>query len=293
VRISFANVGLPQGRGVTGMAATITKAGYWTATFLLQGLYGLGDWTLFALSTIRWLFTRRPYARTLLPVCLAVGYQSALVVVITGFFIGMVLAVHSVSQFQRFGFVTWTGSVVNGSVIRELGPVLAATMLAGRVGSAMAAEIATMRVSEQIDALSCLGANPIHYLAVPRFLACVVLIPLLTAVADIGGVVGSALICIQIQGVESHHYWNHSRDFIQMWDILAGMLKPVFFGAAIALISCHRGFRSRAGAEGVGRAATEAFVLSFVAILVIDFFLALFLNTIQHRMVVLGSWLFD
>jgi phospholipid/cholesterol/gamma-HCH transport system permease protein len=275
------------------MAATIAKAGFWTLNAIAEGLSGLGDWTSFTISTFRWLFTRRPYARTLLPICLSVGYQSMLVIIITGLFIGMVLAVHSVMQFQKFGFVTWTGSVVNGSVIRELGPVLAATMLAGRVGSAMAAEIATMRVSEQIDALSCLGANPIHYLVVPRFLACVIMIPLLTAVADIGGVLGSALFCIEVSGIEPHHYWRHSRDFIQMWDILAGMIKPVFFGAMIALISCHRGFRSKAGAEGVGRAATEAFVLSFVAILVIDFFLALFLNTIQQKMVMLGSWLMD
>src|SRR5262245_21774065 len=172
------------------MAATIGSAGTWTMNYLAEAVLALGDWTSFAISTFRWLFTRRPYARTLLPVCIAVGYQSAFVIVITGAFIGMVLAVHSVMQFQRFGFVTWTGSVVNGSVIRELGPVLAATMLAGRVGSAMAAEIATMRVSEQIDALSCLGANPIHYLVVPRFLACVIMIPLLTAVADMAGVLG-------------------------------------------------------------------------------------------------------
>lgn len=273
------------------MAATIDKAGSWAMNLVVEAASGLGDWTSFAISTLRWLFTRRPYARTLLPICTAVGYQSVFVIVITGAFIGMVLAVHTVLQFQRFGFVTWTGSVVSGSVIRELGPVLAATMLAGRVGSAMAAEIATMRVSEQIDALSCLGANPIHYLVVPRFLACVIMIPLLTAVADMAGVLGSALFCIQVSGIEPHYYWRHSRDFIQMWDIVAGMIKPVFFGAVIALISCHRGFRSRPGAEGVGRAATEAFVLSFVAILVIDFFLALFLNTIQQKMVMLGSWL--
>jgi phospholipid/cholesterol/gamma-HCH transport system permease protein len=275
------------------MAATGAQAGLWPLTIVFDGLYGLGDWTVFTISTFRWLLTRRPYARTLLPVCLAIGYQSALVIVITGFFIGMVLAVHSVTQFERFGFITWTGSVVNGSVIRELGPVLAATMLAGRVGGSMAAQIATMRVSEQIDALSCLGANPIHYLVVPRLLACVVLIPLLTAIADIGGVIGSALICIQISGVDEHHYWRHSRDFILTWDIVAGMIKPVFFGAAIALISCHRGFRSRAGAEGVGRAATEAFVLSFVAILVLDFFLALLLKAVQTKMIMLGAWLVD
>jgi len=265
------------------MVRTVRLTGSVLATMFLDGIANLGDLAAFSLSTLFWLVFRRPYARTLVPVCVAVGYQSALVVVVTGLFIGLVLAVHSVNQFTKFGFVTLSGSVINASVIRELGPVLAATMLAGRVGGAMAAETATMRVSEQIDALSCLGANPIHYLVVPRFLACIILIPLLTAMADIGGVVGSAIYCIEIYGVEAHDYWRHSRDFIHLYDVLTGLTKPIFFGAIIALVSCHRGFRSRAGAEGVGRAATEAFVLSFVGILVADFFLALATTAVNSQ----------
>lgn len=253
-------------------------------------LVGLGDWALFSMSTLRWLVFRRPYARTMTPVLVSVGYQSAGVVVVTGFFIGMVLAVHSYDQFKKFGFVTWSGSLINASVIRELGPVLAATMLAGRVGSSMAAEMATMRVSEQIDALACLGANPIHYLVVPRLIACMCMIPLLTLMADLGGVIGAALICVEVYGVEAHDYWRHSRDFVQMFDLFAGLVKPLVFGSLIALIACHRGFRSRAGAEGVGRAATEAFVLSFVAILVADFFLALILNKLGDAWAQWGRW---
>jgi phospholipid/cholesterol/gamma-HCH transport system permease protein len=274
-----------QGSGAKSMVRTVHLTGSVIAKMLVDCLANLGDLAAFSLSTLSWLVLRRPYARTLLPVCLTVGYQSALVVVVTGLFIGLVLAVHSVSQFTKFGFVTWSGSVINASVIRELGPVMAATMLAGRVGGSMAAETATMRVSEQIDALSCLGANPIHYLVVPRFLACILLIPLLTAMADIGGVVGSAIYCIEIYGVESHDYWRHSRDFIHMYDVLMGLIKPIFFGAIISLVSCHRGFRSRPGAEGVGRAATEAFVLSFVGILVADFFLALGTTALNSQIV--------
>jgi len=269
---------------VIGMRNRIIE---WISTLVTGALAGLGDWAIFASRTFYWLATRRMYARTFLPVCYTIGYQSAMVVVLTGFFIGMVLAVQSVAQFQKLGFETWTGTVTNVSVIRELGPVLAATMLAGRIGSSMAAELATMRVSEQIDALSCLGANPIHYLVVPRFLACVLLIPLLTACADMAGIIGSALLCINVYGIEPHHYWQHSRDMVRMFDVLSGMIKPTCFGAVIALISCHRGFRSRAGAEGVGRAATEAFVFSFVAILVLDFFLALFLNALYDRLPIL------
>ena len=192
----------------------------------------------------------------------------------------MVLAVQSYSQFANLGLATRLGSIINVSVVRELGPVLAATMLAGRVGSAMAAELATMRVTEQVDALACLGANPIHYLVVPRFLACVLLIPLLTIMANFMGVMGGALICIRVYHVEAYHYWQHTQGYIGLWDITAGLIKPMFFGAAIALISCHRGFHSDAGAEGVGKAATGAFVTSFIVILALDFFLAMFLNNL-------------
>jgi len=202
------------------------------------------------------------------------------VVAITGLFIGMVLAVQSYSQFHHLGLETRLGSIINISVVRELGPVLAATMLAGRVGSAMAAELATMRITEQIDALASLGSNPVHYLVVPRLLACVLLIPLLTVLADFMGVMGGAFICVEVYGVESFHYWRHADEFIGMWDVGTGLAKSVFFGAAIALISCHRGFNSRPGAEGVGRAATESFVLSFIAILILDFFLAMFFNSL-------------
>jgi phospholipid/cholesterol/gamma-HCH transport system permease protein len=237
----------------------------------------VGDLSLFAWETLSWLLRRRLNAGTLLPAMYAIGVQSVTVVAITGMFIGMVLAVQYFAQFHRFGFDTQLGGVINIAVVRELGPVLAATMLAGRVGSAMAAELATMRVTEQIDALACLGANPVHYLVVPRFLACVLLIPLLTVMADFMGVMGGALICLRIYHIEAHFYWQHTEHFMSLWDIVTGLIKPLFFGAAIALISCHRGFNSRAGAEGVGRAATEAFVASFIAILVLDFFLALFL----------------
>jgi phospholipid/cholesterol/gamma-HCH transport system permease protein len=168
--------------------------------------------------------------------------------------------------------------MINISIVRELGPVLAATMLAGRIGSAMAAELATMRVTEQVDALSVLGAHPLHYLVVPRLLACVLLIPLLTVMADFMGVMGGAVICTRVYGIEAHFYWAHSENFVRTADIIMGLIKAIFFGTAIALISCHRGLNSRAaGAEGVGQSATEAFVASFVAILVLDFFLAILL----------------
>jgi len=168
---------------------------------------------------------------------------------------------------------TQLGAVINVTLVKELGPVLAAVMLAGRVGSAMAAELGTMRVTEQIDALTALGAHPIQYLVVPRFLACFLLIPLLTLFADGIGIISGWLFSTQALGINSFHYWHHSREFVMAWDMWSGIFKSIFFGAAIALIACHRGFHSSAGAEGVGRAATEAFVYSFVAILALDFLL--------------------
>lgn len=239
---------------------------------------GLGDLSAFSWHALTGLARRQITQGTLVPILYSVGVRSVPVVAITGLFIGMVLAVQSYGQFHNLGIATQLGGIINISVIRELGPVLAATMLAGRIGSAMAAELATMRVTEQIDALACLGVDPLHYLVVPRFTACVILIPLLTVLADFMGVVGGALICVEVYHIDGHHYWQHARNFVELWDIGCSLVKPLFFGAAIALVSCHRGFRSGAGAEGVGRAATEAFVSSFIAILVLDFFLALGLN---------------
>jgi phospholipid/cholesterol/gamma-HCH transport system permease protein len=249
----------------------------------VNGIAAVGDVAYFSARALGWLLRRRPAPGTLLPSFYSVGVRSVPVVAVTGIFIGMVLAVQTYNQFQQIGLGTRVGSIINMSIIRELGPVLAATMLAGRVGSAMAAELATMRITEQIDALTCLGANPIHYLVVPRVLGCVLLIPLLTVIADFMGVVGGAFICTRIYHIEAHHYWQHAQDLLTIYDIGVSLVKPMFFGATIALLSCYRGLNSQPGAEGVGRASTQAFVVSFVSILILDFFLAMFFNTLYDR----------
>lgn len=272
--------------------ATARPAGESGITFLgaiaVRTLTVLGDFTLFSLQTFTWMFSRRPAAGTLLPSMFMVGVRSVPVVAITGMFIGMVMGVQMFNQFNAMGMATRLGSMINITVVRELGPVLAATMLAGRIGSAMAAELATMRVTEQVDALSSLGAHPLHYLVVPRVLACGLLIPLLTIMADFMGIMGGAFICTRLYNVEAHFYWAHSEYYVSMWDVGMGIIKAFFFGCAIALISCHRGLNSQPGAQGVGRAATEAFVASFVVILVLDFFLAILLLTAYDRFVLQG-----
>jgi phospholipid/cholesterol/gamma-HCH transport system permease protein len=247
----------------------------------IDAVASVGDVTLFSLETLGWIVARRQRRDVLLPAFYQIGVLSLPVVALTGLFIGMVLAVQSFAQFKALGLETRLGSVINLSLVRELGPVLAATMLAGRVGSAMAAELGTMRVTEQIDALESMGANPVYYLVVPRFLGCLVLIPTLTIMADFMGVLGGYLYCHGVLGIDYHHYWTNSREYVDAFDFLMGLFKSFFFGAAIALVSCHHGFHCDAGAEGVGRAATNAFVHSFVLILVLDLFLSMGLNNVH------------
>ena len=249
---------------------------------IIEWISVVGEVSMFVARTMSWLFTRLPRRETLLPNFYQVGVLSLPVVALTGTFIGMVLAVQSYAQFRGFGLESRLGAMINLTLLRELGPVLAATMLAGRVGSAIAAELGTMRVTEQIDALASMGANPIQYLVVPRFLACLLLIPALTIMADFMGVVGGAFYSIFVLDIDSFHYWHNSQRFVGLYDLFTGIFKSVFFGATIALISCHRGFNCDPGAEGVGRAATAAFVHSFVIILMLDFFLGVLLDAVYQ-----------
>ncbi|HEY4235511.1 MAG TPA: ABC transporter permease [Lacipirellulaceae bacterium] len=241
----------------------------------------LGDMSLFALSTVSWLMTRLPRRDTLVVSLYNIGVLSLPMVALTGTFIGMVVAVQSYAEFRAFGFETRLGAMINLSMCRELGPVLAATMLAGRVGSAIAAEIGTMRVTEQIDALASMGANPIQFLVVPRLLGCLLMIPSLTVMAIFMGVVGGAFYCIYILNIDSYHYWSNSQQAVANWDLFYGVFKSVFFGAVIAIVSCYRGFHCAPGAEGVGRAATAAFVMSFVFILILDLNLSIALDAVH------------
>jgi len=243
-------------------------------------LIGLGNIAMFSMRTFRWLVTRLPSKETLLPNFYQIGVLSWPVVALTGTFIGMVLVVQSYVQFRNLHMEAKLGAVINMSLVRELGPVLAATMLAGRVGSSMAAELGTMRVTEQIDALITIGANPIHYLVVPRFLGCLLLIPALTIMADFMGVVGAYFYAVYLLNIDAHHYLENSKHFVGNFDLFAGLFKSLFFGATIALIGCYRGFHCDPGAEGVGRAATAAFVYSFVMILLLDLLLGIALDGI-------------
>ncbi len=221
-----------------------------------------------------WMTRRRDIQR-LWPQCHAIGTSSLPVVMITGFFVGLVLAIQAIEQLMASGLADRMGVIVSLSVVRELGPVLAGVMLAGRVGGALTAELGTMNVTEQLDALRSMGSDPIRVLVVPRFLACVLLTPLLTLYCDLLGVFGGWLISVPVFGVSNWAYWNYTSSALEWWDIFCGVSKAVFFGAAIGLISCYKGFYCRQGAEGVGRACTEGFVTGFISILVMDFFITM------------------
>ncbi|MEO0529880.1 MAG: ABC transporter permease [Planctomycetota bacterium] len=247
----------------------------------MDAIAELGQMTQFFGQTLSWLVARLPSRRLLVASLHQIGVRSLPVIALTGAFIGMVLAVQAYYQFRAFGMESRLGVMINLSMYRELGPVLAATMLAGRVGSAIAAELGTMKVTEQIDALASMGASPVQHLVVPRFLACLAMIPALTITAIAMGVLGGAFYCIYVFDVDPYFYLANSRDGTSTWDIVYGVTKSFFFGGAIAIISCYRGFHSSAGAEGVGRAATIAFVQSFVVILVLDLVLSIALDRVH------------
>ena len=276
---------IPTGRDtIGGPMAAMTD---WIADLgglVTDGIVGLGNISTFSLRTFRWMLTRLPRRETILPSFYQIGVLSLPVIALTGTFIGMVLVVQSYVQFRNLHLEAKLGAVINMSLVRELGPVLAATMLAGRVGSAMAAELGTMRVTEQIDALTSMGANPIHYLVVPRFLGCLMLIPALTIMADFMGVAGAFFYAVNLLGIDAHHYIENSQHFVGNFDLFVGVFKSLFFGAAIALIACYRGFHCDPGAEGVGRAATAAFVYSFVMILLLDLLLGIAMDGIYFSL---------
>jgi phospholipid/cholesterol/gamma-HCH transport system permease protein len=232
-----------------------------------------GDFCVFSGQVFRGIptiFTPRALAR-LLPQLYEVGTRSVPVIGVTGAFIGMVLAVETYGQFKSIGLVTRLGSVINLSVVKQIGPVLASVMLAGRVGGALTAELGTMNVTEQLDALRVMGSDPVVYLVVPRFVACVLLTPILTIYSDFTGVIGGWFISCFFEGIDSNAYWHFSAMGIDTWQVMEGIVKSVFFGGAIGLISCYKGFTSGAGASGVGRACTESFVASFIVIIILNF----------------------
>lgn len=246
---------------------------------LTEQIEAFARFTLFSLDALRW--AGRPASwrwRLLAPQLFLIGTRSIPVVAIVGAFIGMIMAVEMYNQFALLGMENRLGGIIDISVVRQIGPVLASVMIAGRVGGAVSAELGTMRVTEQIDALAAMGANPIGHLVVPRVAACLIMVPILTLFSDLMGIIGAQLVTVNGFGVDAIEYRRFSREFVETYDLMSGVIKSVFFGLAIGLISCYKGFYCRPGAAGVGQAATDAFVTSFLAIIAMNLFLAKFLG---------------
>lgn len=229
------------------------------------------------MQSIKQLFLPPYEVRSAFKQMLEIGVKSLPVVLITAIFTGMVFSLQTFTGFKRFGAETLVGTIVALSMTRELGPVLTGLIVAGRAGAAMAAELGTMRVTEQIDALETLATNPVKYLIVPRFIAGTLMLPALAAVADMTGIIGGYFVTVGLFKSSSIVYWKRTWDFLEADDIFNGLLKAGFFGATISLISCYKGFYTRGGAEGVGKATTGAVVLSSMTILISDYFLSAWL----------------
>jgi len=233
----------------------------------------MGQILLLFLRAVIWTF--RPPFRWFLVVKQMefVGVKSLPVVVLTGVFSGGVFALQSYYGFNLFGAEGYVGPVVALALTRELGPVLTALMVTGRAGSAMAAELGTMRVTEQIDALTVMATNPVQYLVVPRIIAGLIMLPLLTIVADLLGIVGGYLVTVKLLGVDGGLYIAKTVEYLDVADVLNGLVKALVFGLIMSLIGCYKGYYTRGGAEGVGMATTQAVVFASLTIIISDYFL--------------------
>jgi phospholipid/cholesterol/gamma-HCH transport system permease protein len=251
-------------RRITDLLAAIGGAVF----FVLQGA---GAITLFALDALSHAVRPPFYARLFTRQVIEIGFFSLPVVALTAVFSGMVLALQSYTGFQRFSAEGAVATVVVLSITRELAPVLAGLMVAGRVGASMAAEIGTMRVTDQIDALTTLATNPMKYLVVPRLLAGTIALPVLVLIADILGVAGGFLVSVWKLGFNPGSYMANTWRYLEFTDVFSGLVKAAVFGFVVALMGCYHGYHSKGGAQGVGAATTSAVVSASILILAFNY----------------------
>jgi len=240
---------------------------------IMAGIEDAGKVIMFLFRAVIWALQPPFYLNNTVKQMLEVGVHSIPVVLITATFTGMVLALQTYTGFQRFNAESLVGTVVALSMTRELGPVLTGLIVAGRAGSAMAAELGTMRVTEQIDALYTLATNPIKYLVVPRLIAGVVMLPVMTILSDIVGIYGGFFVSVNVLNANQTIYLKRTWDYLEFNDLYSGLFKAAVFGLIIALIGCYKGFYTRGGAEGVGQATTGSVVIASMMILISDYFL--------------------
>ncbi len=240
----------------------------------LDGVAEVGRVTLLVGETVRLLGPGLRSFRLVTRQMAAIGVNSLGLVVVVSIFTGGVAAVQAAYQFSNVVPLKYIGSVILRSVVIELGPVLTALVVGGRVGASIAAEIGTMKVTEQVDALRAMAVNPVRFLVVPRVVSAIVMLPVLTIFANAIAIFGGFVVSVTTVGVTPHVYVSGLKDFFYLKDLFSGLLKAVFFGASIGWMGCYHGFQTEGGAEGVGLATTRAVVSSCVLVLVIDYVLA-------------------
>ncbi len=244
----------------------------WLPAFLERPIAEMGRFFIVLWRVFVWT-PRRPWdLRQLVRQMVRVGVDSVPVILLTALFTGAVLALQSYSVLVRFNAEGFVGSLVGLSLVLELSPVIGGLIIAGRVGSSMGAEIGTMRVTEQIDALEVMATDPIHFLMVPRVWALVAMLPMLVLLGDVVGIAGGYLVAVVMMGSNPVVYLENTFQYMDTWDLFQGLVKAGFFGLLVGVIGCQKGFYTSGGAEGVGRATTSAVVTASIAILISDFF---------------------
>jgi len=235
----------------------------------------LGAAALMLKSVFFWFFRSKLEVRETVKQCVSIGVDSVTVTALTSFFTGMVLSLQTGNSSKNlFNEPLYIGTMVAFTMLKELGPVLTSVVVAGRAGAVVTAEIGTMAVTEQIDALYTLGTNPTRYLLVPRYIAFMVMLPLLTVLADFLGILGGALVGVVRLGIPTSVFMNDIYTYVEIGDFMHGFLKTFAFAFMIATVSCYKGMNTKGGAEGVGKATTEAVVASMVLVMVIDYFIS-------------------
>jgi len=241
--------------------------------FLAKALWEIQSYTFLSARAIANLFTRPIYGREILLQMDRIGAGSLTIIVLTGFFTGAVLGIQSESALRRYGAVSITGQLVALTLVRELGPVLSALMLAGRIGSGIASELGSMVVSEQINAMRALGTDPTRSLVTPRMISTIMMLPLLTIICDAVGIGGGWIIARYKLLISSSQYWSDAINTLQFSDVCGTLMKPIVFGFIISMTGCYIGLRTHGGTEGVGRSTTQAVVSSSILVIAADFFL--------------------
>lgn len=226
-------------------------------------------------ETLKGIYQKKLNWKNIIDQLAKIGVDSLPVSIVTALFVGMVFAIQIANEFVKFGAGQMVGGVMAIAVARELSPALNGVVIAARVGAAIAAEIGTMKVTQQIDALKTLGSNPIRYLVIPRFIACSVMLPILTVLTDIVGFVGGYFVAVYLVQINAYSYMDTAERLLVTSDIVYGLVKTIFFGMIIAVVASYKGLNAKNGAKGVGEATTSAVVTSLICIFIANYFLSL------------------